>query len=252
MAVDALERPAVRARHAVQLFLGLGERHVHAAFAAAAAFQQVLQRERGLARARVALDEVDAVRGEAAAEDVVEAGDAGRDGCCVRVRLHGSEDLSFCGRTVTKRDRATKPQRPEFGVVGWLQGCRTPLWGLTRQRRRAMPGAWGEREKSLASRVPSFLLLQRWQDGAPTLKRPLRVARASCSQRARCGWVSVDWGCARKPHRRPRFLSCAWRAGKWVMPVHSASGRSSPPPAREGRRRPASAPSMARRCLSRA
>ncbi len=74
---DAREVPAVRARHGVELGLGLGERDVEAALALAHALLQELQREGGLAYAGIAVDEVEAGARQAAAEDVVEPGDAG-------------------------------------------------------------------------------------------------------------------------------------------------------------------------------
>jgi hypothetical protein len=75
--VDAGEAPAVRARHPVELLLGFGERNVQALVVTAPSFQKELEREGGLARARVSLDEVDAIRGEATVQDAVEPGDSG-------------------------------------------------------------------------------------------------------------------------------------------------------------------------------
>ena len=74
--LDALERPAVRGSHLGQFLGGFGQRDVEPALARGTAGLQELQRERGLARARRALDQVEVLRGQPAAEDVVEAGDA--------------------------------------------------------------------------------------------------------------------------------------------------------------------------------
>ena len=64
---------------AAQLFGGLGERDVEAALAQARALQQELQRQRRLARAGVALDEVQPIARKATAEDIIKASDPGCD-----------------------------------------------------------------------------------------------------------------------------------------------------------------------------
>ena len=74
---DPVERPAVRVGHLAKLLLGLRERHVQDRLAAAGALQQELQRQRGLAGAGHAFDEVQPMRREAAAQNVVETLDAG-------------------------------------------------------------------------------------------------------------------------------------------------------------------------------
>ena len=61
-----------------QLLLGLGESGVDARLARCGAGEQELQGQRRLAGARVALQQVHPVDGEAAAEDVVEPFDSGR------------------------------------------------------------------------------------------------------------------------------------------------------------------------------
>ena len=73
---DAVERPPMRRRRGPQLVRRLGKRDVHAALAQAAPLQQELQRERRLAGAGHALDEVEAVAGQATSKDVIEAKDA--------------------------------------------------------------------------------------------------------------------------------------------------------------------------------
>src|SRR6185295_4044087 len=70
---DAVERPAVGARHVAQLLFRLRERGVDAGLAVAGPFEEELQGERGLARAGIPLDEIHPVRGKPPAEDVVEA-----------------------------------------------------------------------------------------------------------------------------------------------------------------------------------
>ncbi len=60
-----------------ELLFGFRERHVQDRLAAPGTFQQELQRERGLAGARHAFDQVQPMRREAPAENVVEALDAG-------------------------------------------------------------------------------------------------------------------------------------------------------------------------------
>src|SRR5687767_11019021 len=74
---DAVERPAVRGCHSLDLLARLRERHVQHRLAALHACQEELECERGLARARHAFDQVKAIWREPAAKDVVEAGDAG-------------------------------------------------------------------------------------------------------------------------------------------------------------------------------
>ena len=66
-------------RDRVELGLGLGERDVEARLAAPHAFEQELQRERRLAHAGIAVDEIEAVARQAAAEDLVEPGHAGAE-----------------------------------------------------------------------------------------------------------------------------------------------------------------------------
>ena len=75
-APDAVERPAVRLRHGVQLSLRLRQRDVEGRFTPANAIQQELERQRRLAGARVTFDQVDLAGRESATEDIVEAIDA--------------------------------------------------------------------------------------------------------------------------------------------------------------------------------
>ena len=76
--LDAVERPAVRLGYRVELRLRLRERHVEARLGAPNALQQELERERRLAHARVAVDQIETVAGQASVENLVEAGNAGR------------------------------------------------------------------------------------------------------------------------------------------------------------------------------
>ncbi len=71
-----VEVPAVGGGVVAQLLFGFREGDVEAGLAGFSALEQELQRDRGLARPRVTLEQVEAVAGEAAAQDVVEAGDA--------------------------------------------------------------------------------------------------------------------------------------------------------------------------------
>jgi hypothetical protein len=75
--IDAFQGPTVRVGHRVYLLPRLGERHVEHLLAAAHALLEELERQRGLARARHALDEVQTVGRKSAAEDIVQACDAG-------------------------------------------------------------------------------------------------------------------------------------------------------------------------------
>src|SRR5262249_11879926 len=74
--VDAVERPAMASRHQLQLTLGLGQGDIENALSQAHAFEQELQRDRGLAGTRAPLIKIKTVRVEATAENVVEAGAA--------------------------------------------------------------------------------------------------------------------------------------------------------------------------------
>jgi hypothetical protein len=74
---DALKAPAVRSRDGAQFSGRLRQRDVQALLLPAHAFQQKVQAQRGLSRTRIALDEVHMVAGKAAAQDVVQPGDAG-------------------------------------------------------------------------------------------------------------------------------------------------------------------------------
>ena len=65
-------------RHLVEFFGSLGESHVEYRFAPAFSFEQELQSKRGFSRAGVALNHIDTVFRKAAAEDIVQAYDAGR------------------------------------------------------------------------------------------------------------------------------------------------------------------------------
>ncbi len=73
--LHACEVPAVRRSHRSQLVFGFGERDVEDRFPVPGAFAQELQRERGLAGARHALDEVQPVGDQPAAQYEVETVD---------------------------------------------------------------------------------------------------------------------------------------------------------------------------------
>src|SRR5688572_24185217 len=90
--VHALQAPSVRSRDGFQLILRFGQRDEEDFFAVLEALEQELERERRLAGAGIALDEVEAVRRQPAAEDVIEAGDAGAEALTGR---HGVPGLRF-------------------------------------------------------------------------------------------------------------------------------------------------------------
>jgi len=72
-------------------------------------FEQEAQGERRLAGAGVALDEVDAVGGQPAAQDVIQPLDAGRDGGRVSAVAAHSLALAKCVARLCSRDQATNP-----------------------------------------------------------------------------------------------------------------------------------------------
>src|SRR4051812_17305511 len=76
--IDTLQTPAVAGGNGLQLVLGLGQGDVKATLALPHAREQELQRQRRLARPGASLDQVDALGVEAAAEDIVQPGAAGR------------------------------------------------------------------------------------------------------------------------------------------------------------------------------
>src|SRR6185312_2593907 len=80
---DLVERPAVRERDRLQLGAGFGEADVHPALPATAPLEQELQPQGRLPGTRISLDQIDVVGGKAAAQDVVETGDACRCGLVV-------------------------------------------------------------------------------------------------------------------------------------------------------------------------
>ena len=71
----------MRSGHLAELLLGFRQRDVQDRLAALHAFQQELQRKRGLAGARHALDQVQPVRCKPPAQDVIETFDARRGPC---------------------------------------------------------------------------------------------------------------------------------------------------------------------------
>src|SRR4051794_26802471 len=73
--LNLVERPAVRLRHRMQLAPRFGQRDVERLLAGLHTFEQKLQRERRLAGAGVALDEIDVIFRKSTAEDRIESGD---------------------------------------------------------------------------------------------------------------------------------------------------------------------------------
>src|SRR4029079_13117908 len=76
--VDAVERPAMRIDHRLDLRPGLRQRDVQTALAERRPGHQELHAQRRLADARIALYQIDPVPRQAAVQDGVESGDAGR------------------------------------------------------------------------------------------------------------------------------------------------------------------------------
>ena len=100
----------VRAHHALQLLGRLRQRDVETALAAFGAGDEEAQRERRLAGARRALEQVDAVARQAAAQDRVEAVDAGRSARSAAARAPAASTRSggaFNGVLMDARDGET-------------------------------------------------------------------------------------------------------------------------------------------------
>ncbi len=93
---DAVEIPAVAAGDGAQLVDGFRERDVEDFFAATVAFKQVLQRKRGFADARVALNEVEVVRRQSAAQYVVEPSNTGKDQVGRNSRRQAESSFNKC------------------------------------------------------------------------------------------------------------------------------------------------------------
>jgi hypothetical protein len=74
----ALEIEPVRGRHGVKLFGGFGQGNVQARLVLGLTSQEELESERRLARTRGALDHVEPVRDQPAAQNVIETLDPGR------------------------------------------------------------------------------------------------------------------------------------------------------------------------------
>src|SRR4051812_21111069 len=76
--IELADVPAVRLGHEVEFFLRFRKGDIEALFPLAKPLQQELQREGGFADARVALHQIKAVAGKAAAQDIIETLDARR------------------------------------------------------------------------------------------------------------------------------------------------------------------------------
>ena len=77
---DVVERPAVRLGHRAKLVGAFRERHVQAGLTETGALEQELQRERRLPGPGLSFDEIESILRESAAQDIVQALDAGGDG----------------------------------------------------------------------------------------------------------------------------------------------------------------------------
>src|SRR4029453_17055313 len=75
--LQSLERPSVRSRGRLQLVLGLGQRDVESTLARPRALEEELQPQGRLSGPGIALDQIETIARQAAAENVVEARDPG-------------------------------------------------------------------------------------------------------------------------------------------------------------------------------
>src|SRR5690606_10673545 len=89
----------------------------------APAFDQKLQRERGLAGAGIAVDEIQAMRDQSAVQHVVEAGDSRR---AARWFCPGVHRRSLMTRRVSGAAPGNSKRRAATGGTG--AGCRTICW----------------------------------------------------------------------------------------------------------------------------
>jgi hypothetical protein len=76
--LDAFERPAVRAAGVFEVASRFRERDVEDGLACAHARERELERERRLARARIALNQIEAAPAKPAEQEIVEPADAAR------------------------------------------------------------------------------------------------------------------------------------------------------------------------------
>src|ERR1044072_3249138 len=74
--IDSVQAPAVGIGHFLELVPRFGKRDVEHLFARHAAGEEELQRTGGCSRPRFSFQEVKAVRGQAAAQNIVESADA--------------------------------------------------------------------------------------------------------------------------------------------------------------------------------
>jgi hypothetical protein len=131
--VDVVEVPTVRRRDALDHAVRLRQAHEQAGLAAPRALEQELQPERGLAGPGAPLDQVDAVLGQAAQQDLVEPGDAGR---------HPLECVVAAPGTADERHRALRSWGLRIAIVwqdGVVRGHCTP--SSPGSRRGAASGA---------------------------------------------------------------------------------------------------------------
>ena len=77
--LDGVQRPAVGPGGRAELFLGLRQAHEQALLAASGAGEEELQRQRGLARTGISLDQEETILDEPAGQHVIQALDSGRD-----------------------------------------------------------------------------------------------------------------------------------------------------------------------------
>ncbi len=189
--VDAVERPSVRRRGGAEFVRGFGQGDVERPFTAGRPLAEELERDGGLARARGALQQIEPARGQAAAENVVETGHAGRDPGLL----------------------AGRPARCGFGHRGGSRflgagGDRRPA------RRRSFRSLVGARERYVGSteersirrvRVPGS---SRRFHGRPSGGQPPEVCtlRGSASDPARLVRTATDGGGRASARVRPAIM----------------------------------------------
>ena len=76
--IDTVERPAVGIRHFLQLIARFRQRDVEHFLARFGAREKILQRQSRLARARFAFEQIEPVRRQPAAENIIQPADSGR------------------------------------------------------------------------------------------------------------------------------------------------------------------------------
>ena len=108
----------VREHHALELLAGLGEADIQRGLAAADALAEELQGGGGLADAGVALQQVEPVRREAAAQDVVHTRDTSRNALAVKC-CHGHALSRRSDGYTAAREGGKRPRRRSTATGRW-------------------------------------------------------------------------------------------------------------------------------------